>query len=240
MVLVALLAAVVAFAFVVEASLGFGATLITVTLGAALMPLPELLPAFVPLNIAVSAILVRKGLQHVDGVLLWRRILPWMLAGVPLGLAAFLLLDTTWLARLLGAVVGALALRELLSGGATIVPPTPAARRTFLALGGAMHGAFGAGGPFVVYVLGRGPIPKETFRATLAVLWILLNVVLVVTYLARGLYTPFVLGKMPVLAAAAALGLWLGDRLFRRLAQDTFRRLVFVLLLVAGTVLAIG
>ncbi|MCL4234193.1 MAG: hypothetical protein KJ042_06710, partial [Deltaproteobacteria bacterium] len=46
---------IVAFAFTVETIAGFGATVISVSLAANLMPLDELLPIVVPLNVALSA-----------------------------------------------------------------------------------------------------------------------------------------------------------------------------------------
>jgi hypothetical protein len=79
------LIAIVFVAFAVEASLGFGSALVAITLGSMLFPLEVLLPAFVPLSLAVAAyITVRYG-DRVDRPMLFRRVAPAMVAGLPIG-----------------------------------------------------------------------------------------------------------------------------------------------------------
>lgn len=233
------LLAIVLFAFVAEASLGFGSTLITVTLGASLVPLHDLLPAFVPLNLAASIWILGRNTRVVDTALLTRTILPWLALGLPAGLLAFLHLDAAPLARILGVLVAVLAARELLARNPSPLPPHPLAARAMLVAGGLAHGAFGSGGPFVVYVAGRMRLDKEAFRATLAVLWIVLSLLLLAVYFADGRLTPAALARSAAMAAAAAAGLVVGDRLFRRIPPERFRILVFSLLLVAGLALLV-
>jgi uncharacterized membrane protein YfcA len=234
------LLAVVAFAFFVETSLGFGATLLSVTLGAALLPIPQLLPALVPLNLFISLWILSRAHSAVHRRLLLRWILPWMGLGIPAGIALFLFAGADGLARILGGCVALLAARELLPCDPAARPvPHPAVQRTVLLLGGVMHGAFGSGGPFVVYVLGRQGLDKEAFRATLAALWVCLNLVLLVTWLATGAFPADTLSRSAWLAGGALIGMVAGQALFVRLPAAAFRRLVFGLLLLAGLALLV-
>ena len=231
---------VVTFAFVAEASLGFGSTLLTVTLGASLMPIHELLPAFIPLNLFASLWIVRRSPRRVDFRLLTHTIAPWLLLGLPLGIFAFLRLEAGPLARLLGGVVTLMAARELVAALRRVASsPNPIVQRLMLVAGGLAHGAFGSGGPFVVYVAGRLGLPKEVFRSTLAVLWLALSVVLIATYVADGRIDIAALLRSAAMASAAALGLVIGDRLFQRIPQEAFRLAVFALLFVAGLALVL-
>jgi len=238
---------VVLVAFTVEAALGFGATLVTVTLGALVLPVNQVLPAFVPLNVLLSLTLVWSNRQHVRQDLLWRRIVPLMALGLPLGMLAFARLDAAFLVRLYGVFVVVLAALELSRAwrarAATIeVPhdrPYGAFERFILVLGGVVHGAFGTGGPMVVYVSGRLLTDKSEFRATLSALWLILNIVLLASYAIGGRIDEHSALLTGVLAPALVLGIVLGNLLHHRIPADRFRRVVFVMLAAAGVVLAL-
>ena len=67
--MLAALAALVAVAFAVEATVGFGSTVLVVTVGAQWLPLEELLAAFVPVSLVLSAVLLgraRRVVRHHD------------------------------------------------------------------------------------------------------------------------------------------------------------------------------
>ncbi|MCC6621567.1 MAG: sulfite exporter TauE/SafE family protein [Deltaproteobacteria bacterium] len=230
-------------AFTVEAALGFGATIVTVTLGALVAPVEVILPAFVPVNVVLSLRLVLKFQGQVRWDLLLKRVLPLMAIGMPLGIFAFAELDSALLVKVFGGFVIALALLELLVRRASTPPargglggPFPVA---LLVLGGVVHGAFGTGGPMVVYVCGRLLPLKGEFRATLSALWLVLNSILVVSHVAGGRWT----SETPLLTAALVpallVGLVLGQALHDRIPADRFRRVVFVMLALAGAVLVL-
>lgn len=235
------LSIVVALAFAVEAALGFGSTLITVSLGAWLVAVPELLPMYLPLGMALSAWIVWQDRAALNGRLLLREVAPWMALGLPLGNQAVHVLAPGGLTRLLGVLVAGAASRELWVEwrGLPQQAPRVALGRAVLVLGGAAHGAFGTGGPFVVWLLGRRGLDKRVFRATLAGLWLVLNSVLLAVWLAEGRLTLHSLQGTAALAAGAVAGSLLGHQLFVRLAPQRFRLAVFGLLLLAGVALLV-
>ena len=110
--------------------------------------------------------------------------------------------------------------------------PTP-----LLFLGGIVHGLFGTGGPMIVYVTRKKIADKTAFRATLAVLWIALNTILVTNFVVLERYPDPKLAL--VLAAAIIPGRLVGERLHRALDAQKFERVVWIVLLVAGAALAI-
>ena len=247
------LAGIVTLAFVTEAVLGFGSTVMVVSLGAQLLPLNELLPTYVPLNMVLSAWLVARHHRHVDLSLLLVRILPFMAVGMA---AAFLLpfltgasLDQALLLGLFGIVVMGLALPELLEAlRRPTAPLTPSVVRgpltrpvaaLVLGAGGLIHGLFGSGGPMVVYFTGRLRLDKSVFRATLAGLWLLLNGVLVGMFLHRGEISGETLRRSGGLVVPLLIGAVVGEHLHGRVDVRVFRTLVFVLLFLAGLSLAL-
>jgi len=250
-----LLISIVTLAFTTEAAIGFGATLITISLGSLLSPLDELLYAVVPLNALLSATVALRARRHIDARMLFLRIVPAMALGLPIGMFAFARFSGGLLQRLLGVFVLVLAALELakklrrppLLDGA----PTPGVRSTeeaplpraaalaMLFLGGVVHGAFATGGPPVVYVCGRIVKDKRVFRGTLSALWLLLNGVLIVTYARGGHLDAASLSRSAWLAPGLVLGLVFGEIAHGRIPEKVFRAVVFAMLAGVGLVLAI-
>lgn len=234
-----LLGAVVALAFTVEAVMGFGATVVTLALASLFMPTTEVLPAFVPLNLIMSGYLALRGSRFIEGKLLLREVMPAMAIGLPIGIVAFRHLDEGLLRLALGAFVFAVSLLELRAkAGAS--PVGRLVGSILLGLGGVVHGAFGSGGPLVVYVLGRKlSHDKAAFRATLSALWLVLNLALLASYAQAGQLTPESGLVSAWLTLPLGLGLLAGERIHRAVPAHRFRPLVFGLLLVVGLVLMI-
>lgn len=231
------LAAVVAGAFAVEAATGFGATVLAVTLGVHLFPLEVLLPVIVPLGVTLSAFNAWRLRGHVDRALLARRILPLMGAGLVVGLVIFERASSSALQRAYGVFVVGVAASELWRmRHATDEPrPLPAiATRSAILGAGVIHGLFSSGGPLLVYALGRLPIDKAVFRATLSTLWMLLGTALSVAYAWNGRVGRETLVASAALVPVLGVALVLGEWAHRRLDEQRFRIVVYALLVVAG------
>lgn len=231
------LAAIALVAFATEGAIGFGGTVIAASIGAQLVPIEELLPAFVPLNLALSAWLLTRGLSAVA----WRMLLVDIALPVGIGaaggLALFHLPAKTALALAFGAFVAGLAVLQLARPA-----DRPLARPWqigLLVLGGIAHGLFGTGGPMIVYVVRRTLPDKRAFRATLAVLWLVLNTALLVNFLSLDLYRRQTLDLGLVLALMIVPGLYLGERVHHPLDPARFERVVWVVLLGAGAALSV-
>jgi len=239
----ALLALFVGAAYTAEAAAGFGSIMIALTLGGQLYPVPELLPVLVPLSTMVATWIVVRNREHVDVSLLARRLLPGMGVGLALGFLVFSSVSTASLTTGLGVLVVAIAGAELwrtatgAHAKARPMGPLPFAGITVGA--GFMQGAAAVGGPLLAFALGRLGLAKKSFRSTIAVVWIVLNSALIVSYVATGRLglesVSSTLMLVPVVAAGVALGNWL----HHRLDEAAFRKLVLVLLLGAGLALAL-
>jgi uncharacterized membrane protein YfcA len=210
-----MIALVAALAFAIEASIGFGSTVFAATLGVAFVPLAQLIPAFVPVNLALSTILVARG--RPDWRVLAREIAPPVAAGMALGL----LLPGARLQLVFAIFVIALSLLQL---ARLRVWPRPV-RIALLFLGGVAHGLFGTGGPLVVSAT-RGRLADP--RATYAVLWLVLNVALLASF------SHVDLRLSAEIALGLPIGLWVGHRLHRKLDE----RVVWIVLLACGCMLA--
>jgi uncharacterized membrane protein YfcA len=234
---------VVTLAFTVETVVGFGATVVVVSLGALFLPLELLLPTFVPVNLALSFWLVGRNLHDVQWRLLGRRLLPALLVGMAVGMGLLAGLPSRRMLIVFGALVVGLSVRELLAmRRADAAPPAvlsaPVAALV-LASGGVVHGVFGTGGPLIVFVLARQLHEKGAFRATLAVVWVLLNGLLVLGYWVGDRLDGSTLRGSALLVVALMVGLVVGQRVHERVDAIRFRKGLFSMLLIAGFVLSL-
>lgn len=237
-----LLMVIVPFTFFVEAVTGFGSIILTVALAAHFYPLQGLLPVLIPLNVALSLYIVTRHREAVDWPVLLRRILPLMAAGVPLGLLFFYSQPGAYLQLGFALFVVALSALELVRHARAArrvpLPLHPALERALLLAGGIIHGLYATGGPLVVYVASRSLTDKRRLRSTLSALWLLLNTVLMSSYALSGALSGETLTRSALLLVPLAAGLMLGEWVHPRMPEVTFRLLVFLLLLVAGALLA--
>jgi uncharacterized membrane protein YfcA len=241
--MILLVCAIVAAAFFVEALTGFGSTVLTVAFGAQLVPLSVLLPALVPVNLAMSLWIVARNHRLVDRRILLVRIVPLMALGFPFGVWAFRSLSgdrAAWLEGGFGLAVAALATFELArirrQGGAAR-PLSPVVGASTLVAAGVMHGAYASGGPLVVWDLARRGLDKGVFRATLSALWLLLNTALVIGYASAGMLTRETLWLSLAFVPSLLVGLLVGERAHARVQPLTFHIAVLVLLMAGGLLL---
>jgi len=231
------IAAIAALAFATEGAIGFGGTVIAASLGAQLVPLDQLLPAFVPVNMALSAWLLVTGVRSVAWRVLLLEVAPSVIVGAAIGLALFHIPDKTVLALAFGGFVVVLATAQLVRPADRALPATW--RAALLGLGGVAHGLFGTGGPMIVYVARRRIADKRAFRATLAMLWLSLNTALLVNFLSLDLYDRTVVDRGAAIALVVVPGLAIGERIHRALDAARFERVVWLLLLCAGAALVV-
>jgi uncharacterized membrane protein YfcA len=232
------LGAFILLAYTLEAVTGFGSIVIALSLGALLLPIEQLLPVLVPLNIGMTGYLVWRHRAQIDRPLLLGTILPGMVAGTALGYLLLPYLDAALLKRGFGVLILWFAGRELWRlRHAAVLPLRPQWLTRLLTLGaGLSHGLFASGGPLLVYGLAGTALDKARFRATLVTVWFTLNSLLTLAFLLDGRLQP-ALPQVLTYAPLLLVGLWLGERLHRHVDERHFRIAIYALLLVTGTLL---
>ena len=234
------LGAFILLAYTIEAVTGFGSIVIALSLGASFLPIADLLPVLVPLNIVSSGYLSLRHRAHIHWPTLLRLILPLMAVGTVAGHLLRQALGGAALQGVFGVLITWFACRELWrmhrANGAR--RHGPAVMRTLMLGAGVTHGLFASGGPLLVYGLAGTPLDKTSLRATLLALWFSLNFMLTLLYafdgsLARalprlGVYLPLVL-----------MGIVAGEWLHHRIDERRFRQIVFLLLAGTGALLVL-
>ena len=104
------------------------------------------------------------------------------------------------------------------------------------ALSGAMAGMIGTGGAVRGLALAAFDLPKEVFVATSAAIDMGIDLSRASAYFGNGYLHAHDLIWLPLLAAVAFVGTWIGRVLLRQLPQALFRRVALALVFVIGWV----
>ena len=230
-------AAVVVFtAFVVRGMSGFGAGLIATPLLAFMLPMHVIVPVS---GLLVFVLFVFLTIRDRNAVI-WRELrllaLPTVI-GVVCGLFLFRSLDNSLLLFMLGGFLVAYAAYMLVVHWFGL--PELRCSEKWAAPAG-FAGAFidplfgGGGGTLVVIYMHARGIGKMQFRATVAVLWFIEMIARISGYTLAGYYTASTLLLVAVLLPMVWAGTWVGEHISNRISQETFSRILAVMLLLSG------
>ena len=230
-------AAVIVFAaFIVRGISGFGAGIVAIPLLVFVMPIHTGVPMMGLLAFVLFIFLTVRDRRDV----IWselRLLVPPTLLGVAAGALLFKNLDNVLLLKLLGVLIISFAI-YVLAVRHFGLPAIRCSRKWALPVGfvgAAIDTMFGGGGGtmVVIYMHLRG-IGKIQFRATVATLWFFEMVARLAGYALSGFYplSTLLLGALmlPVMWA----GTYVGEHVGNRISQDTFSKVLAIMLLLSG------
>ncbi len=216
---------------------GFGGILVPITLGASFYSIEWMLSVLVPVSLLSNLVILLRHYRNIDFNLLFRKILPFMGMGLVVGMLIFQQLHGELQERIFGVLVVLLSARELILARRSDKESAPVGRvRAFLYVfsSGIIHGMYASGAPLLVYVVNKLNLDKSTFRSTLPVVWLTMNLILTVNYALTGKLTAETSRVSLMLLPSLILGLMLGEYLHRKSNGRLFKIVVFVLLLFSG------
>jgi uncharacterized membrane protein YfcA len=248
--LVLLLVALIIFlTYGIEAVTGFGGTVLSLPFVALLLGVKTAVPVLALMSWSLAAFVVWRS-RKVFRWGAYLRILSLTVAGLPFGLffyAAFPERGLKFLLAMFMLGIGLRGILRVLRGNGDAPAPAPDGARPsapmalLLVAGGAVHGAFGTGGPLVVIYASRVIPDKTLFRATLSALWLALSSIMMVTWTACGTaWSPEVRDAALVAFPFLAAGVFLGDHLHYRVNERLFQGTVGVVLVLAGFVMLLA
>lgn len=235
-----LLGCILILAHTAETVLGFGCTLIALALGIYLLPLATLVPMLVILGLLQSIWLVGRWYRYIDWRILLLHILPLATAGMVIGIFSREVADENTLKLVLGVFIVIVSVAEL---AALFVKKAPGSqlrwcyRVPLLIGGGIFHGLFATGGPPIVYYASRQFGEQKVFRATLSMLWLMLNVGLIIGFLVGGQMDLAKVEMTAMVLPGLVIGIIVGSLI--RVNEFWFKVLTYILLLFSGLFLLI-
>jgi uncharacterized protein len=230
-------AAILAAAYLVRGTAGFGSGLVAVPLLNLMLPLSVVVPVVVLLDYIAA---LSQGLGNRNNIR-WKEILPlipFSLIGVVIALFFLTRGEALLLSKALGGFVILFALYTL-SG---YKPKTGVARGWVVLAGisGGMIGTlFATPSPFYATYFNARNLGKEAFRATFATTILMDGAGRLAGYTTSGILTPELLTLAAIALPIMGVFLYIGGHIHTRLTQTAFQRAISVLLMVSGTLLLI-
>jgi uncharacterized membrane protein YfcA len=226
-------ALVITGAYVVYGLSGFGAAIFSVPLLVHLYPLRFVVPMMLVFDLCAGLLLGLRNRQRVD----WRelrRLAPFVVAGMVLGVTALVQVPERWLLLLLGSFVSLYAAWSLLSRQ---VPAAISARWAAPAgtVGGVFTALYGTGGPIYTLYLARRLDDKTALRASIGVMIFFTAWARLGLFASTGLlFQPGLLVLAACMLPCVALGYAIGSRLHGALPPSQTTRVLWTLLLAGG------
>jgi len=200
---------------------------------------------------AVSLVLVMSIVSGVPGMWMVRKTIAAYpvrlarfalpaLAGIPIGVASLSLIEPKWLklgiAGFLIVYGSFFIVRKNLP---TLSKPTPIADTAVGFFGGILGGAAGLAGVLPTIWCAMRPWPKEQTRAVIQTFNTLVFIVAASLLALKGVFDTDSLIHMAITFPVTLLFTYIGMSVFRQLKDEHFRRLLVVLLFLAGVILSL-
>ena len=217
---------------VIRGFTGFGFGIAATPLLVLLFPPAEIVPPILILQVLAGIQIYLRTRGHID----WRLLLPTLIgaiAGIPLGSFILDLLDSDTMRLIIGLTV-LLAATLLASGFRFKLRPPGWLCGGLGILAGIGSGAAGIPGPPIIVLFLSSPVSLAIGRASLSAFFLCVATVASASAAWRGLLTlnSVVLGAL--LMAPLLIGNHVGDTLFAKVDERTFRRISLLLLFAIG------
>lgn len=218
-------------AIVVYLVAGFGFALLAMPIMTFVIPVEQAVAIVLVLAI-VSTSQQAIAHRHAVRVPLARRLAVSSFAGMPVGLWILNVVDDRTLRVVLGIAV--VAATFMLMRDLTLSHVGPALDYSMGFLSGLANASIGTNGPPLVFDLQSRRLAPTEFRATIAIVFALGNVVTLTLFVLDGKITGDVLLAVGVALPAWLLGAGLGRAIQPKVPERHFRRIVLGLLLLTG------
>jgi len=210
----------------------FGLSIVAIPLLIRIIPLQEVVPIIVVLALLTNALILTSAREEIK----FKKFVPLVLMGIlflPVGAYSLKYLNPSYLKLCFGILITVFSLLLILKK----TFPIKREKIGYIVTGslsGFLNGSLSLSGPPVVLFLSNQGIDKGTFRANITLYFLILNVIAIMVFLATGLMNRAVGERIVYLAPALAVGVLAGIKVSKRLGDETFRKVVLILLLISG------
>jgi uncharacterized protein len=217
-----------------QAISGFGFALISIPLASLVLSPTDAVVAQTIAGTVLSIVMAWQFRADAD-VPVMRRSIPAMLCGIPIGLLVVNRVSDRGLRLMVGFAV--LVAATAIATGYRIRSQRHALVDAYAGfMSGMLTMTTGTSGPPLVITLAGRNAPPATFRATLQALFAVANLVSLPAFALAGKITGAGLRASAIAFVPTILGRVVGERVFRRLNPESFRKVVLTMLFLAGAV----
>jgi uncharacterized membrane protein YfcA len=218
-------------AFFCESAIGFGGLMISFSLLSFFLDIKDLIPITVYVGIVASSFILFTDRKSIEWELLIKKIAPFAFIGTIIGVMIIDKLDSAVLLKVFSIFIIVVSVKSLLLSKSRfykyIKIPT-------LICGGLMQGIYGIGGPFTILAMQNDFTSKSHLRSTLAVYFIFFNIIRMIQFKITGIYGFRDVFAMWWLIVPLGIAIFLGYKLHVRIPETLFKKIINILLLLAG------
>ncbi len=228
--------AVFLFGYTVQAITGFAGNIFCMPVGTYTLGLQSSVSILNATGFLACTLLAVLNLRSIN----WRelgKIVGVMLPFVALGAWLDTVIPLHALLKIYGLVILAVGIKNLVQKKQMFLPEW--ALWGVLVAAGLIQGMFVSGGALLVIYAVQKLTDKEQFRATLAAVWSILNFLYAFYQLWAGHFTGEVWLMVLCCIPLIVLATFVGGKLAKRISQERFLKLTYILLLGIGAVLLI-
>ena len=241
----------------IQAITGFAGTLLAMPPSMQLLGVDEAKSVLAVLDQLSCLLIVLTGFRHIN----WKefgKMAVLMVIGMFAGMKIFEVFPIQQLLTLYGVMILGIALwklfgQRLIQGRKTepektseagLLPERNFSLRSLAMLcvilaAGVIHGMFVSGGALLVIYASSALKEKEEFRATMAMLWVTIGCYITGNQIKSGFFNSRVILLCAVGLIPLFVGIWAGTRLVKKIHQETFLKLTYVLLIISGVLAVI-
>ena len=207
---------------------GFGSVLLSIPLLAIFLDIKTVIPLTALVGLSMSLVLLFQLRRYLE----WKKIYPLLIAaipGIPLGVVFLKKLDKAVVLYVLGVVLIVYSLYSLLwRSTEKRIHGYWAYPLGFLA--GCLGGAFGATGPAAIVYTSLQTWSKDQIKVTLQGFFVISGLIVVFFQAINGLMTFTVFLFYGISLPMLILGTYIGSLFYGMIREETYRRVMFVLL----------
>lgn len=219
---------------IIQMITGFAGTMLAMPVSMILIGVDEAKAILNILGLLASIWIVLKNFRYVNKKE-FLKITSIMLIGIFAGVEIFDSLRVDSLLKIYAVIIIAIALKSMLIKKKLKLPEYM--MLIIVVLAGVIHGMFISGGSLLVIYAAKKFDDKSEFRATLSAVWIVLNLYLMILHINQGLMSTEVF-KLTLYSVVPLFGgIAIGNVIHKKLNQQTFLNITYVLLLASGLLL---
>lgn len=225
-------AVVIFLASFVQGLSGFGSALVMVPLLVNFMPPAMVVPISLLSGTVINLLLSLRERRHLQGKLVVALLIPAVI-GLPLGVLLLLFAEGDLIRVIIGLIIIASALL-LLTGFRLRI------RREKIALipagfvSGLLNSSVSMSGPPLILLFQNQRMRKNHFRANLVTYFLALNLFTIPLFMIGGLFDETILVISAAAIPSIVIGIYLGSRISNKVDQDSFRKVVLILIILSG------
>ena len=224
------------FAYTVQAITGFAGNIFAMPVGTTLLGLESTVSILNAMGFFACGLLTVMNIKSVN----WRelgKIIGVMVVFMFVGIWLDTLMPLHVLLKIYGAVIIVIGLKNLITPQQKFMPEW--ALWIILALAGLIQGMFVSGGALLVIYAVQKLRDRQQFRITLSATWTVLNLIYALVAFQQGHFTGDVLQIIVFCIPLAVLATFVGSKLQKKISQEKFLKLTYVMLLAIGVILLV-